>query len=70
MSNGSGDIIIKGGSVEVQFDESIYSKDPSYPNRHVNSSKKITRVRISGDINYDSGELPDGIKCVITTSCK
>ncbi len=61
MSNGS-DIIIKGGSAEVHFDDSIYEQDPQNPHRYENAEKKIVRVVITGDINFDSGEeKPGGI---------
>ena len=65
-----GEIIIKGGSVELEYDDAVYPKDPTDPKKHKNSSKKITRVVITGDISYDSGEHPEGIKCWITTTCK
>ena len=65
-----GVIIIKGGSVALEYDESVYVKDPADPRSHKNSSKKITRVVITGDISYDSGEHPGGLRCTITTTCK
>ena len=70
MSDGGGDIIIKGGSVDLNYDEHIYVKDPLDPKSHKNANKKITRVVISGDISFDSGDRPDGLKCTITTTCK
>jgi len=70
MSDGGGDIIIKGGSVDLDYDESIYAKDPLDPRSHKNSHKKITRVVITGDISYDSGEFKDGLTCNITTTCE
>ena len=72
MSNpgDGGDIIIKGGSVDLEYDESIYQKDPADPKSHKNSTRKITRVVITGDISYDSGDHPEGLRCTITTTCK
>lgn len=71
MSNGSGDIIIKGGSAEVEFDSTVYPQDPTDPKKHKNSNMKITRVVITGDITFDSGaERPNGLKCKITAFCK
>jgi hypothetical protein len=72
MSNpgDGGDIIIKGGSVDLEYDESIYEKDPADPKSHKNSTRKITRVVITGDISYDSGDHKDGLRCTITTTCK
>jgi hypothetical protein len=72
MSNpgDGGDIIIKGGSVDLEYDESIYQKDPADPRSHKNSNRKITRVVITGDISYDSGDHPEGLRCTITTTSK
>ncbi len=70
MSDGGGDIIIKGGSVDINYDENIYQKDPLDPKSHKNANKKITRVVISGDISFDSGEFNDGLRCTITTTCE
>ena len=66
------DIIIKGGSVDLEFDETVYEKDPGDPKKHKNATKKITRVVITGDINFDSrSQNPgtNGLKCEITISC-
>lgn len=68
MPNGS-DIIIKSGSVEVVYEDSVYPQDPTNPNRHGNENKKITRVVITGDLSFDSGEKPQGWGCEITVSC-
>jgi hypothetical protein len=69
MANGN-DIIIKGGSVDLDYDESIYQKDSKEPRNHKNPDKKITRIVITGDINYDSNESPGGIRCEIRVSCR
>jgi hypothetical protein len=70
MANG-GDIIIRGGSCDLIFDDSMYPKDPSDPKKHKNKdNQKVTRVLITGDISFDSGEHPSGLKCEITTMCK
>ena len=52
-----GVIIIKGGSVDLEYDENVYVKDPLDPRSHKNPNKKITRVVISGDISFDSGDV-------------
>ena len=70
MSDQGGDIIIKGGSVDLNFDEGTYVKDPKDPRSHKNANKRITRVVITGDIGFDSGDYPDGLRCTITTICK
>jgi hypothetical protein len=70
MANGN-DIIIKGGhSVDLDYDENIYPKSSNESRKHPNPNKKITRVVITGDINYDSEDNPGGIKCDITVSCR
>lgn len=70
MPNGSGDIIIKGGSVDLEYDEGTYPKDPNDPHKHKNENKKVTRVVITGDINFDSGEQSNGLKCEVRISCR
>ena len=65
-----GVIIIKGGSVDLTYDESIYVKDPADPKSHKNANLKITRVVITGDISYDSGDRPGGFRCDITVTSK
>ena len=64
------EIIIKGSSVEVEFDGNTYQQDPSNPRKHKNATKKITRVVITGDISFDSGDTPSGLKCEIRATCR
>jgi hypothetical protein len=68
-ANGT-EIIIKGGSVEVEFDPNTYPQDPSNGRKHRNQSKKITRVVITGDISFDSGDHPSGLTCEIKAICR
>jgi hypothetical protein len=63
--SGSGDIIIKGGSVDLNYAESVYPKDPKDPNSHKNADRKITRVVITGGIVFDSGDHPEGLSCEV-----
>jgi len=71
MSNGTQDIIIKGGSTEVIFNDDIYTPDPLKPHTYINAEKKIVRVVITGDIEYDSGgEKESGLRCEITCICR
>lgn len=70
MANGGNDIIIKGGSAEVVFDDGIYTQDPLNPNKHANAEKKIVRVVITGDISFDSGDKSEGLQCEITCICE
>jgi hypothetical protein len=69
MANGTDDIIIKGGSAEVRFNPLVYLADQLDPRSHKNADLKITRVLITGDISYDSGEHPSGLQCEITAFC-
>ncbi|MGH9970647.1 MAG: hypothetical protein ACREBG_23050 [Pyrinomonadaceae bacterium] len=68
MPNGN-DIIIKGGSAEVNFDDRIFVQDPQNPHRYGNAEKTITRVVITGDITFDSGDKPGGLQCEIVAHC-
>jgi len=73
MSDGSGEIIIKGGSVEIQFAESLYKKDPNDPKKHENASRKITGIVIvdeNGAEQFNSGDKPNGLQWTITVSTK
>jgi hypothetical protein len=67
MANGA-DIIIKGGSAEIHFDHDVYKKDASDPKKRGHESLKIKRIVISGDENFDSGDLPNGFKGEIKIS--
>jgi hypothetical protein len=70
MANG-GDIIIKGGSVDLQYDDSLYVKEGEW--NHVNTNKKMTRVTVSdekGFILYDSGAHQDGLKWEVRAHCE
>ena len=66
----SSDIIIKGGSVDLEYDEAEYPRDNGDPKKHGNPNRRITRVVITGDIKFDSGERPGGFKCEIHATCK
>lgn len=71
-------IIIKGGSVEVEFDTGNFSEEilpepnPKRRKKHKNDANKITRVvvMISGVTKFDSGDVPSGLTCEITASYK
>ena len=65
-----GVIIIKGGSLDVDYDEGMYPRDPENPRSHKNQARKITRVLITGDINFDSTDQPQGLSCTITISSR
>ena len=72
-----GEIIIKGGSVELEYDGNTYTEDPGNPRKHKNANKKITQVVITDETDpsdpivvYDSGDHPGGLKWEIKTTCK
>jgi hypothetical protein len=70
---GSGEIIVKGGSVEVSFDTTVYQKMSGDPSRHKHDDRKITRVRVEnedGKSLFDSGNDDSGLKWTITISTK
>ena len=76
MGDGGGDIIIKGGSVHLNFDGSLYQKDSNDPNNRKHDHRKITRVRVedeSGKSLFDSDDsVPNnsGLKWTVRVSTK
>ena len=71
MSDTGGDIIIKGGSVELEFDGTLYSKQDENPKLRKNAEYKITQVIITGGgMEYTSDVFPQGSNCVIKIVCK
>lgn len=70
MANG-GDIIIKGGSVDIRYDDSLYRKEGEWG--HVNENKRMTRITVAdedGKLLYDSGENTAGLKYEIKAHCE
>jgi len=71
MANG-GDIIIKGGSVDLDFDDNVYKKDdPAKPKKHLNKNGKITQIVVvdeNGVEKCNSGVSPSGLKWTITVT--
>jgi hypothetical protein len=69
-SNGSGDIIIKGGSVQVQFDDAGYTRNGS---KHDNPNKKITRIVVvdeNGVEKLNSGDSQGGLRWTVTVTTR
>ena len=52
MGNGQ-EITIKGGSLTIETDEELEHSPGSRPYAHPKKAKKIRRVVISGDKNFD-----------------
>lgn len=71
MSETGTDIIIKGGSVQLNFDGTLYQKDVNDPKKHKHDGRKITRVQVedeSGKSLFDSSTNDKGLKWTITVS--
>ena len=70
MSDGGGEIIIKGGSCEIYFNHEEFPQNSSDPKRHNNDARRITRVQIndgSGNSLFDKGS-DDGVQWTVTVS--
>jgi len=60
MANGA-DIIIKGSSVDIDFDDDKYPKEPGKPRNHKANGHTITRVTVedaNNTVKYDSNTAP------------
>ena len=64
MSDGSGEIIIKGGSVSIEFDEGIYTGTDG---KYNNPSRKIRSIEITDDNTGQVQKIsvPANGKCTI-----
>ena len=73
MSEGGGEILIKGGSEQVLFNDSVYKKDPNDPKKHEDANRKITKIVIvdeNGGERFNSGDNQGGLKWTVTVSTK
>lgn len=59
-------VIITGGSVTVEVDETQLPRDSN--GKFKNDNKKIKRIEIVGDYNKDTGEVQNG-KVTIYIHC-
>ena len=67
----SSDIIIKGGSVELVFDDTIFHKEVNDPKIRKAREMKITQVIITGGgMDWSSPEFPQGSDCTIRVVCR
>jgi hypothetical protein len=66
------DIIIKGGSVELTYDDTVFKKDVTTdPNLLKASDYKITQVVVTGGgMDWASEVFPQGSDCTIRIVCK
>jgi hypothetical protein len=72
MGDGGGDIIIKGGSVELNFNDSVYQRVLNDPSTYRNQNRQISRVLVEdqeGKVQFDSGEQ-SGLTWRITVSTR
>jgi hypothetical protein len=73
MSDGSGEIIIKGGSCEIYFDHDVFQHDQVDPKKRSHATLNIKQIIISGDeqfSDYDSGEHPTKFTGTIKVICR
>lgn len=74
MSDDAGEIIVKGGSIRLEYDDGVYEPEPGDPKIHKNQDRRITRILVvddeSGAQKYDSGEHNDGLRWTLTVSTK
>ena len=69
MSEGGGEIIVKGGSVHLSFDGALYQKVSEDPTVHKHDGRKITRVTVADENDqslFDSEVNKDGLRWTIT----
>jgi hypothetical protein len=67
-----GDIIVTGGSVELEFDKSVYPADPSSPKKHKNANKKILKIQVLDEhgVEQYSHEDQSGLKWKIIITAR
>jgi hypothetical protein len=74
MADG-GDIIIRGGSVDLEYDDAVYPKEPGNPKKHRANDKKIRQITVTDNANpvpllYDSGDHPEGLNYKVSVLTK
>jgi len=67
-TDGGSEIIIKGGSVNVQFDSAGYTSAPG--GKHEDKNKKITQIVVHDDKGVERFIIADksGLKWTVTVS--
>jgi hypothetical protein len=71
MSDGSGEIIIKGGSCQIYFDHDVFQLDENDSKKR-STTLNIKQIVISGDqqfADYNSGEHPAKFTGTIKVIC-
>jgi hypothetical protein len=71
MADG-GDIIIRGGSVDLDYDEAVYPVEPGHPRKHRAGGKKIRQITVTdnGRTVFDSGDHPEGLAFTVSVFTK
>lgn len=72
MSDGSGEIIIKGGSCEIYFDHNIFGPVEGDPTKR-QATLSIKQITISGDgefEDHDTGEHSNKFTGTIKIICR
>jgi hypothetical protein len=73
MSDDPGNIIIKGGSVDLDYDDTIYVKESGNPKIHKNENRNITRILVLDEKKapvYDSEQHNEGLRWTVTVYTK
>ena len=67
-----GVIIIKGGSCEIRFNDSVFKHDPSdeRKRKHKHDDLHIKQIVITGNREFDSKDIPEGFEGEIRIICK
>jgi hypothetical protein len=71
MSDGSGEIIIKGSSCQIYFDHDVFQRDETDVKKR-STTLNIKQIIISGDqqfADYNSGEHPTKFTGTIKVIC-
>lgn len=59
MGDTGSDIIIKGTSVTLEFDETVYRKQNGDPKKYKNETRKITRIQVLDDTGAERFVIED-----------
>lgn len=72
MSEGSSEIIIKGSSVTLTYDDTQFPKEPGDPKLHKNDNRKITQIAIFDESDNEKFSASDngGLRWTIKVTTK
>ena len=69
MADGN-DIVIKGSSVDLEFDTDVYKPEKGNKKKFYNSAKKILSVEIQDEDGNVVPQVPANGKCTVTIRCR